>query len=268
MTHPSSTPARHADPGLEDRGEMRAARYDRYGPPDVLHEAMVEKPTAGPGDVLVRVHGASIGSGGEVMVRAGKFALITGRRFPQGLGVDFAGEVVSVGSAVTGTAPGDRVWGLLPHRAFGAIAEFVAVPAARVAPAPRGLDLVEAAALPAVGTTVIRALKVEAALRTGERLLVRGASGGVGSVAVQLGKALGAHVTGLAGARNLDWVRGLGADEVADYARTARPIWAASMWCWTWSGPGWSRIALFWLAAGAWSASPSTPAISSDQCSM
>ena len=221
MTHLNSAPAPHADPGLRDRGEMRAARYDRYGPPDVLYEAMVGRPTAGPGDVLVRVHGASIGGGGEVMVRAGKFALVTGRKFPKGLGVDFAGEVVGVGSAVTGTATGDQVWGLLPRGAFGAIAEFVAVPAARVALAPHGLDLVEAAALPAVGTTAIRALKVEAALRPGERLLVRGASGGVGSVAVQLGKDLGAHVTGLAGARNLDWVRGLGADEVADYARTA-----------------------------------------------
>ena len=195
---------------------MRAAQYDRYGPPEVLHEALVPVPTFGPNEVLVRVHGASVG-GGEAMIRAGKMSMIFGRKFPKGSGVDFAGEVV-----VTGRKPGDRVWGLLPHMAFGAIAEFVAVPDVRLAAAPRDLDLVEAAALPAVGTTVIRALKVEAKLRAGERLLVRGASGGVGSVAVQLGKSMGAHVTGLAGARNLDWVRALGADLVVDYA-SSRP---------------------------------------------
>ena len=205
---------------MPDSNLMRAAQYDRYGSPDVLHVARIDKPVTGPDDVLVRVHGASVG-GGEAMIRAGKIALVTGRKFPKGSGVDFAGEVVAVGSTVTGMSPGDHVWGLMPHMAFGAIAEFVAVPAARLAPAPRNVDLVEVAALPAVGTTVIRALKEEAKLQSGERLLIRGASGGVGSVAVQLGKAMGAHVTGLAGARNLDWVRSLGADDVVDYGRTA-----------------------------------------------
>lgn len=221
MTHQISVSAQHTGLGPEDFGKMRAARYDRYGPPDVLHEAIVGKPVAGPGDVLVRVHGASLGGAGEAMIRAGKIAFATGHKFPMSLGVDFAGEVVGAGSNVVGLVPGDRVWGVLPHRAFGAIAEFVAVPAARVARAPRGLDLVNAAALPAVGTTAIRALKTVAVLRPGERLLIRGASGGVGSVAVQLGKAMGAHVTGLTGARSLDWVRELGADEALDYAQTA-----------------------------------------------
>jgi NADPH:quinone reductase-like Zn-dependent oxidoreductase len=112
---------------------------------------------------------------------------------------------------------GDRVWGLMPHLKFGSITEFVVAPASRVALAPNNQDLIDAAALPAVGTTVIRAFRTEAALRAGERLLVRGASGGVGSVAVQFGKALGAHVTGLAGSLSLEWVRSLGADEVHDY---------------------------------------------------
>jgi NADPH:quinone reductase-like Zn-dependent oxidoreductase len=103
---------------------------------------------------------------------------------------------------------------------FGSAAEFVAVPPHRLALAPNGLDAVQAAALPAVGTTAITALRDKAGLAAGDRLLVRGASGGVGSAVVQLGRAYGAHVTALAGAGNLDFVRGLGADEAFDYATT------------------------------------------------
>jgi NADPH:quinone reductase-like Zn-dependent oxidoreductase len=169
---------------------------------------------------LVRVHGAGVG-GGEVVIRAGKIASVTGRQFPRGTGNDFAGEVAEVGIGVVGYKPGDRVWGIMPYGTFGSVAEFVSVPVARIAFAPKSLDLVEVASLPVVGTTAIRALRVEAALRSGERLLVRGASGGMGAVAIQLGKAIGAQVTGLANARNLDWVRSLGADHAFDYARTA-----------------------------------------------
>lgn len=114
------------------------------------------------------------------------------------------------------------MWGLMPHLTFGAIADYVAVPEQRLARAPKNLDLLEAAALPVVGTTAMTALSGKARLQPGERLLVRGATGGVGSVAVQLGKALGAHVTALAAARNLDWITRLGADEAVDY-RTTRP---------------------------------------------
>lgn len=184
----------------------------------VLYEAIVKKPIPGKDDVLVRVHGASVG-GGEVMIRAGKIAWVSGHKFPRASGVDFAGEIVETGPSVVTFAPRDRVWGLMPHGMFGSIAEFVAVPASRVTSSPRGLDLLKASALPAAGTTAITALRIHAGLRNGERLLVRGASGGVGSIAVQLGKAMGAHVTGLASARNLDWVRQLGADRVVDYAR-------------------------------------------------
>ncbi|AXK36989.1 NAD(P)-dependent alcohol dehydrogenase [Streptomyces armeniacus] len=198
---------------------MRAALYDRYGPPDVLYEGTVAKPDAGPGEVLVRVHAASL-NGGELLARAGKVRVVTGlsRGFPKRTGIDFAGEVVALGPDVTGFRQGDRVWG--GSRAFGAAAEYVAAPARRLSLAPSGTELVQAAALPAVGTTALTALRDEARLRAGERLLVRGASGGVGSAAVQLGHAYGAHVTALAGAKQLDFVRGLGADEAFDYATT------------------------------------------------
>ncbi|MFF3749578.1 NAD(P)-dependent alcohol dehydrogenase [Streptomyces sp. NPDC002018] len=199
--------------------DMRAALYDRYGPPEVLYEGRVPVPALARGEVLVRVHAASV-NGGELHGRAGRVRLVTGRRFPQRTGIDFAGEIAEVDASVAGTGlrEGDRVWGILPRR-FGSAAEYVAVRPRQISPAPANLTLVEAASLP-VGTTAITALRAKARLRPGERLLVRGASGGVGSVAVQLGKALGAHVTALAGPKNLGFVQDLGADEVLSYTTT------------------------------------------------
>ncbi|MDX2408067.1 NAD(P)-dependent alcohol dehydrogenase [Streptomyces microflavus] len=199
--------------------DMRAALYDSYGPPEVLYEGRVPVPVRGPGEVLVRVHAASV-NGGELYGRAGRVRLVTGHRFPQRTGIDFAGEVAEVDAGVTGLRAGDRVWGLLGRSTFGSAAEYVSVRPRRIAYAPGNVTLTEAASLPAGGTTSLTALRDKAALRAGERLLVRGASGGVGSVAVQLGKALGAHVTGLASAKNLDFVRDLGADEALDHRAT------------------------------------------------
>lgn len=201
---------------------MRAVRYDQYGPPEVLHLTETPVPEPGSGEVLVEVHGASA-NGGETAIRAGKLRRLVRQPFPRGVGVDFAGQVASVGAGVRRIAVGQAVWGLVPHGTFGSVADYVVVPEPRLAATPSGLDLVQAAALPAAGTTAITALVEEARLRSGERLLVRGASGGVGSIAVQLGKALGAQVTTLTGSRNLDWVRDLGADVALDY-RTTRPI--------------------------------------------
>ncbi|XVQ15967.1 NAD(P)-dependent alcohol dehydrogenase [Spirillospora sp. CA-255316] len=198
---------------------MRAALYDSYGPPEVLYEGKVPVPSPGQGEVLVRVHATSV-NGGELAGRAGRVRLLTGRRFPQRVGLDFAGEIVAADASVTGLREGDRVWGLLPRFRFGSAAEYVTVPPQQLSPAPGNVSLVQAAALPATGTTVITALVTKARLKPGERLLVRGAAGGVGSVAVQLGKALGAHVTGLAGPGNLGFVRELGADEALSYTTT------------------------------------------------
>ncbi|MFD4034996.1 NAD(P)-dependent alcohol dehydrogenase [Streptomyces sp. NPDC058637] len=197
--------------------DMRAALYDSYGPPEVLYEGRVPVPVLQRGEVLVRVHATSV-NGGELYGRAGRVRLVTGRRFPLRTGMDFTGEIARVDPAVTGLREGDRVWGVLGRR-FGSAAEYVAVRPRQLSYAPENLGLIEAASLPA-GTTAITALRAKARLKPGERLLVRGASGGIGSVAVQLGKALGAHVTGLAGAGNLDFVRDLGADEAFSYTTT------------------------------------------------
>jgi NADPH:quinone reductase-like Zn-dependent oxidoreductase len=200
---------------MDDRDDMRAALLDRHGPPGVLYEGRVPVPSPGPGEVLVRVHAASV-NGGDLPLRAGRLRAVSGRRFPQRTGMDFAGEVAAVDAAVRGLDEGTPVWGMLRRGRLGSAAEYVAVRPRQLALAPAGIPLEEAAALPAVGATAITALRDRARLRPGERLLVRGASGGVGSVAVQLGKAIGAHVTGIAGPRNLDLVRALGADEAVD----------------------------------------------------
>jgi NADPH:quinone reductase-like Zn-dependent oxidoreductase len=191
---------------------MNLAVYDRYGPPDVLHVTTGPVPRPRPGEVLVRVRAVSV-NGGELHVRAGHVRPYSGNRFPKRIGVDLAGEVVDPGTS--GFAVGDPVWGLLGRR-MGAAAEYVAVRAERLDRIPDGLDAVQAAAL-ASGTTAVTALRDVAALAPRERLLVRGATGGVGHIAVQLGRAMGAHVTGLASAANLDLVKELGADEAIDY---------------------------------------------------
>ncbi|MEU6795204.1 NAD(P)-dependent alcohol dehydrogenase [Nonomuraea wenchangensis] len=200
---------------------MRAVQYTRFGPPEVLRVNDVPTPEPGPGEVLVEVRAASVDAG-ELAFRAGRLRGIARARFPRGLGGDFTGRIAALGPGVHAWSAGQKVWGLMPHFAFGAIADYVAVPEQRLARAPENLSLLDAAALPSSGTTALTALTDKARLADGERLLVRGATGGVGSIAVQLGKALGAHVTALAGARNLDWVTELGADAALDY-RTTRP---------------------------------------------
>ncbi|KUF19333.1 NAD(P)-dependent alcohol dehydrogenase [Streptomyces silvensis] len=198
--------------------DMRAVLFDRYGPPEVLYVGTRPTPSRTPEQILVRVHAVGV-NGGELLDRAGKLRLVTGRRFPRATGIDFVGEVAEAGATGGGVREGDRVWGLLGRRT-GSMAEYVAVDRHQVAPAPGNLTAVQAVSLLAGGTTAVTALREKAGLKPGERLLVRGGSGGVGSVAVQVGKVFGARVGALAGGRNLDFVRGLGADEAWDHRTT------------------------------------------------
>jgi NADPH:quinone reductase-like Zn-dependent oxidoreductase len=196
---------------------MRAVRYEEFGSPEVLRVVDVPVPRIKPDEVLVKVRAAGVG-GGETAIRAGRLRRVMRNRPPSGVGNEFTGHVAAVGADVRRLREGDPVWGLMPHLTFGSTAEFVAVPDRLVTPAPAEI---EAAALPSAGTTVLTALTDKVRLAQSQTLLVRGASGGVGSLAVQLGRALGAQVTALASARNLDWVRELGADEAVDYRSDA-----------------------------------------------
>ncbi|MFI8633683.1 NAD(P)-dependent alcohol dehydrogenase [Microbacterium sp. NPDC077663] len=205
---------------------MRAAQYSAYGSADVIEIRHVPVPSPGTGEVLVRVGATSI-TGAEVALRAGKLRLLSGKRFPKGLGMDFSGEIATVGNGVEGLSTGQRVWGVLDRStiirqpSLAAAAEYVVVDARFVSPTPVGLTDDEAVALIG-GTTALTALRDKARLQSGERLLVRGGTGGVGYIAVQLGRAMGASVTALVSEASIAEARRLGAHEALDY-RSVRP---------------------------------------------
>jgi NADPH:quinone reductase-like Zn-dependent oxidoreductase len=205
--------------------EMRAAQYDAYGPPEVLRLRTVPVPRLRPGHVLVRVEASSV-NGADIAVRAGKLKLVSGRSFPRGAGFDFAGTVAEVTGDVAGLTAGDEVWGFVggPRNPgpSGAAAEYVLAPAKSTVLRPRTIGAVEAAAISAVGASAIGVLRDAVGLEAGERVLVRGANGGVGTAAVQVAHALGGRVTALASAPHLDRLRDLGAEEAFDY-HTADP---------------------------------------------
>jgi len=201
---------------------MKAVQITGFGTPDVLLVNDVDRPAPGAGDVLVAVEASSV-NGHDSLVRSGALRMVSGRRFPIGFGLDFAGVVAAVGAEVREHRVGDRVWGTVHprkrHTTAGA-AEYVVVPAGRVTAAPAGLSATEAASLVVAGATALIGLRDTVRLAAGERVLVRGAAGGVGTAAVQLAHAMGGHVTALARDRHADALRDLGADEVFDYGTT------------------------------------------------
>lgn len=198
---------------------MKAIVQDRYGPPEVLRVGEVDQPVPGPGQVLVRVHAAGVDrgvwhlvTGLPLLVRLLGFGLRRPRQPVPGL--DLAGTVEAVGAGVTGFAPGDEVFGI----GTGTYAELALAPAGKLAPKPAGLGFAAAAAVPVSATTALQAVRDHARVGPGQRVLVLGASGGVGSFAVQLAKLAGAEVTGVCSAAKADLVRSLGADAVLDHA--------------------------------------------------
>jgi NADPH:quinone reductase-like Zn-dependent oxidoreductase len=200
---------------------MRAAQFNAYGPPQVLHVATVERPEATPGQVLVRVEAATV-NGHDLFTRSGALKLITGRKFPLGTGIDFAGKVVDTGGAGNLT-PGQPIWGSLaamkPH-ATGAMADYLLVPADRIGERPAQLSAVEAASLVVTGTTALRALQDIANVVAGEQVLIRGGAGGVGLAAVQIATALQATVTTLSSGKDIETLRDLGVAHPLDYRQS------------------------------------------------
>lgn len=201
---------------------MRAVVHDRYGPPEVLRLADVERPVPGRDDVLVRVHATTVNRTDCHRRAADPFVwrFVGGLRRPKRriLGSELAGEVVAVGAAVTGFAVGERVFGYNPW-SLGAHAEYVCVAGdGFLAPMPAGASFEEAAPVCDGALGVLSSLRA-VDLRKGQRILVYGASGSIGTAAVQLARHLGAHVTAVCDTRNVDTVRSLGPDEIIDRLR-------------------------------------------------
>jgi len=198
---------------------VKAIVYDEYGAADVLRFEDTEMPAAGSGEVLIRVAAASAFIGDWHLMTGTPYAirLVSGLRAPKHrvLGQDVAGYVETVGEGVTTFRRGDEVFGV----GSGAFAEYAVAKASKLAPKPANLGFEEAATVPTTGCTALQGLRDTAKLREGQRLLVIGAAGGVGSFAVQIAKAFGAHVTGVCSTSKIDLVRSMGADEVIDYTR-------------------------------------------------
>ena len=198
------------------RGSMKAAVIDRYGSPDVFRVREVAQPQIKPDQLLVKVYASSINPI-DWKMRKGALKILTGNQFPMILGFDLSGEVIEVGQQVTQFKPGDLVYARLDQLTGGAYAEYAAVSEKVAALKPTNMSHEEAAAVPLAAMTALQALRDEGQLRVGQKVLINGASGGVGTYAVQIAKELGAIVTGVCSSKNIDLVKSLGADSVIDY---------------------------------------------------
>lgn len=197
---------------------MKAIQFDGYGAPAVLTCRDAVRPLCGPGELLVRVRAAGVNPK-DCLVRKGKFRWFTGRRFPLGLGHDFAGTVEAVGRHVNDFQAENPVYGMTNGWKGRAYAEFLVAQPSETALKPSSLSFVEAAAVPLAAMTALQALRDLGQLTSGQRVLINGSSGGVGTFAVQVACILGAHVTAVCSGRNADVVRRLGAHQVIDYTR-------------------------------------------------
>jgi NADPH:quinone reductase-like Zn-dependent oxidoreductase len=197
---------------------MKAVVQERFGPPEVLRVADIDVPEIGADDVLIRVQAAALNPYDWHMLRGDpRVARLVGVGFTKPkdriAGVDGAGQVEAVGTNVTGLRPGDQVLGFCQ----GAFAEYARAKADKIVPMPSGLTFEQAAAIPMAALTALQGLVDVAQVRTGQKVLINGAAGGVGTYAVQIAAALGAEVTGVCSTRNVELVRSIGADHVVDY---------------------------------------------------
>jgi NADPH:quinone reductase-like Zn-dependent oxidoreductase len=203
---------------------MKAFIYQKYGPPETLRMAEVDKPAPNADEVLVKVLAVSVNAAdwhvlrGKPLFSRATLGLLRPKH--QILGVDVAGQVEAVGSDVTRFKPGDEVYANLLDHGYGGFAEYVSVPVAVMSLKPANLSFEEAAAVPMAAVTALQGLRRHGDLQPTQRILINGATGGVGSFAVQIAKASGAEVTAVTSTRNLDLVRSLGADHLVDYTTT------------------------------------------------
>lgn len=201
---------------------MRIVQFQQYGAPQVLQMGEISPPEPGSGEVCVRVSAAAINPK-DCLIRKGKFSLMTGKKFPQTLGQDFAGRIESLGKGVSGFKPDERVFGMVNRWSGGAYAEYIVAPVSELTHMPESASYEQAAAVPLAAQTALQALRDLANVQPGQRVLINGASGGVGTFAVQIAKLLGGHVTAVCSQANLKLVSGIGADVALDY-RTQDPL--------------------------------------------
>lgn len=202
---------------------MKAVVYKKYGTPDVLQLKEVDKPSPKKNEVLIKIYAASINSFDMRHLKADPFLI----RFEAGLlkpkkcilGVDVAGKVETVGKSVTQFQPGDHVFGDICECGCGSFAEYVSVPEHVLVSKPAGMTFEEAATIPMAAVTALRGLRDKGNIQPGQNVLINGATGGVGTFAVQIAKSFGAEITAVCSTRNLELVRSLGADHVIDYTR-------------------------------------------------
>jgi NADPH:quinone reductase-like Zn-dependent oxidoreductase len=203
---------------------MKAFILEKYGPPEMLRMAEVVKPVPVADEALVRVLAVSVNPADWRSMRAKPFFLRASlgllRPKHRILGVDIAGRVEAVGSGVTRFKPGDEVYANLLDHGSGGFAEYVAVPVEAMSLKPANLSFEEAAAVPMAGLTALQGLLHHGEIQPGQRVLINGASGGIGTFAVQIAKSYGSEVTGVTSTRNIDLVGSLGADQVLDYTTT------------------------------------------------
>jgi NADPH:quinone reductase-like Zn-dependent oxidoreductase len=203
---------------------MKAIVFEKYGPPsEVLQLKEVEKPTLKDNEVLVKIYAASINDGDNSVVNGSPFIarVVSGLLKPKHTipGGDIAGQVEAVGRNVKQFQPGDEVFGDIGACGFGAFAEYVSVPENAITMKPVNITYEEAAAAPQYSVVALQGLRDKGQIQQGKKVLINGASGGVGTFAVQIAKSFETEVTGVCSAKNLDMVRSIGADHVIDYTQ-------------------------------------------------
>ena len=202
---------------------MKAIVCTKYGSPEVLKFEDVQKPVPEDDEVLIKIHAAATNAGDWHLMRADPFLirLMFGLLKPKHeiLGTDVAGRIEAVGKNVTQFQPGDEVFGDMSGCGFGAFAEYVCAPENRIARKSIDVTFESAAAVPSAAVTALQALRDNGRIQAGQKVLINGASGGVGMFAVQIAKAFGAEVTGVCSTRNMEMVRSIGADHVIDYTK-------------------------------------------------
>jgi len=206
------------------RAKMKAIVYHNYGSPDVLKLEEVARPAPGEGEVLVKVHAASVNAADIHLLKADPFVIrlmVGGLFHPKYkiLGADMAGQVEAVGQNVKQFQPGDAVFGDISACGWGAFGEYVCVRENALVLKPTNITFEEAAAVPLAAVTALQGLRDRGQIKPGQKVLINGASGGVGSFALQIARSFGAEVTAVCSTRNVDMARAMGADHVIDYTR-------------------------------------------------